>query len=256
MLKDLLFNLKLTCNACGREIFEGYFCKECIEKMELNTKYCVKCGRSVLNDAGVCSYCYGNRVYFDKARSVYSYKEPVSFLIKSLKFKGKKYLAEIFGEILTPYVVRDFVDADIITCVPMHEKDLKRRGYNQTELIARKISDILGFKFDTVVEKFKHTKKQIKLNKKERLVNLKSVFKVIDKKKVFHKRILVIDDVMTTGATAEAISEKLFNAGAEKIYFLTVASVGEKELKKDKKLSWFAKIFRKKSLHKTKNSVK
>ncbi len=256
MLKDLFFDLKLTCNACGREIFEGYFCKDCTEKMELNTKFCVKCGRSVLNDAGVCSYCYGNPIHFDKARSVYGYKAPVSGLIKSLKFNGKKYLAEIFGEILSPYVIRDFADADVITCVPMHEKDFKKRGYNQTELIARKTADVTGYSFDMLVEKFKRTKKQIKLGKKERLNNLKSVFKVIDKKKVFHKRILVIDDVMTTGATAEAISEKLFDAGAEKIYFLTVASVGEKELKKDKKLSFFAKVFKKKCLHKNKNSVK
>lgn len=256
MLKDLFFNLKLTCNACGREIFDGYFCSDCAEKMELNTKYCVKCGRSVLNDAGVCSYCYGNRVYFDKARSVYSYKEPVSFLIKSLKFNGKKYLAEIFGEILSPYLIHDFGDADVITCVPMHQKDLKKRGYNQTELIARKIANTTGYSFDVLVEKFKRTKKQIKLSKKERLVNLKSAFKVIDKKKVFNKRILVIDDVMTTGATAEAISEKFINAGAEKVYFLTVASVGEKELKKDRKVSFFAKIFKKKCLHMNENSVK
>ena len=262
MIKDLFFNLKLTCNACGCEIFAGYFCKECAEKMKINDKYCFKCGRSVISEGNICSFCYGKGQFYEKSRSAFLYIEPVSMLIKSMKFNGKKYLADIFGEILAPFVIKEFADADLITYVPMHKKDLRKRGYNQTYLIAKKICLLTGYKFSDVLEKTVRTKKQIKLNKNERLFNLKQAFSVKDKNEIKYKNVLVIDDVLTTGATAEAISERLYRAGAETVYVLTVASVGEREMKRKeekkngKKPSFFGKIFKKKCLHKEKNSVK
>ena len=248
-LNDLFFNTKLTCNVCSREIFKGYFCKDCQESFVYNEKYCSTCGRSVLNQAYRCNSCSNRLLYYSQARSVFCYMPPISTLIKSYKEKGRKYLGKIFGEILYPYVVKYFSGTDIITCVPMHEKDLKARRFNQTEIICREIENKLGYKFEHLLVKTKRTKDQRKLGKDDRRINLKSAFKVKDKSIVKGKNILIIDDVMTTGATVEALSERLISAGAQCVNVLTIASVGEKELKektnKTESKNWFKRIINK-----------
>lgn len=244
-LEDVFFNTKLTCNICSREIFKGYFCKDCEDSLVYNEKHCNTCGRSVLNETYRCNSCSNRQLYFSRARSVFCYLPPISTLIKSYKEKGRKYLGKIFANILYPYVVKYFSGTDIITCVPMHEKDLKARRFNQTEIICREIENKLGYRFENLLVKCKRTKDQRKLGKVDRRINLKSAFKVIDKSLVKGKNILIIDDVMTTGATVEVLSERLISAGAECVNVLTISSVGEKELKEKKNKPRRKNIFQK-----------
>lgn len=258
-LNDLFFDIKLTCNACGRENQEGYFCKDCQEIIQYNNVICNHCGRSVINSEQFCNSCQGRETYFDKARSVFRYESPIAEMLKGFKYSNKRYLAKVFADICSYLIVKDFADLDFIINVPMHVKDKKKRGYNQTELLCNELVLATGYKFEKgLFTKQKRTVKQVTLSREDRLKNLQDAFVLTDKKAVKDKVVLVVDDCMTTGATVEAISQKLKKAKAKKVYVLTVASVGERELnnRKKKKLSIFAKFLQKMGLHKGKNVVK
>ncbi len=258
-LNDIFFNLKLTCNACGKENREGYFCTECQDKIEYNEVFCDKCGRSVINKEMFCNSCQGKELFYEKARSVFRYTSPISDMILAFKYSGKRYYSKIFSEVLAYHLLKEFTDVDMIICVPMNEKDKRKRGYNQTELLCKELSKISGYRFvNNVFIKEKRTARQATLTKEERRKNLLNAFKLTDKKLVRDKVILIVDDCMTTGATVEILSQKLSMAKAKRVYVVTVASVGEREMEKikNKKMSIFAKFLQKMGLHKKKNVVK
>ena len=106
----------------------------------------------------------------------------------------------------------------------MTEKKQKKRKFNQTELLANSISTIINLPVVTVIEKIKETPAQAGLTRKDRLENLTGAFKVIDKQAVLGKTVLLIDDVLTTGATAESVAKKLKKSGAKKVILLTACS--------------------------------
>ena len=127
--------------------------------------------------------------------------------------------------------LREFVAADVLVPVPMTEERRKSRGYNQAELIAENLSGLINVPVSDKAVKIKETERQATLNAKERAENLKGSFKAY-KKDFRNKSVAIVDDVLTTGATADELARVLKRAGAGKVYVLTVASVAlDKELK-------------------------
>lgn len=112
---------------------------------------------------------------------------------------------------------------DLVTWVPIHPRKLKLRGYNQAELLAKALSFNLGLPCMDLLSKKKETKPQSKLNREERLKNILGVFEPKPSIMVFGKRILLVDDVITTGATASECARVLKKMGAEKVYVLALA---------------------------------
>ena len=106
----------------------------------------------------------------------------------------------------------------------MTEKAKRRRGYNQSELLAKSLSEKIGVPTLECLAKVKETKGQVTLRRSERFKNLIEAFRVTDKKAVKGKTVVIVDDVTTTGATAQALAELLKKSGALKVYLLTVAS--------------------------------
>lgn len=220
------FNTKWKCLSCGREIFEGNFCKECEDILPFNEGYiCNHCGRKVIASEEYCLTCKGILVSIDKARSSFNYDKPISNLIQSLKYYGKRYLAEVFAEYLVNTYNENEFCADLVVYPPMSKKAKRKRGYNQAELIAKSFAEKLNLEVKDVLTKNRETERQAKLNRSQRLKNLTDVFHVSDRKAVKDKNVLIIDDVSTTGSTAEAVAVKLKRAGAKTVYLLTVASV-------------------------------
>lgn len=227
-LRKTLFNETWTCNLCDREIFEGYFCQDCIEKLPFNNKdICFHCGRKVSVPTNNCVTCKNKLVSIDKGRSVFEYKDEIAMLIQKFKFENKRYLAKAFAFYLEKEYLKGYFNADFITYIPMSDKRLKERGYNQTELLAKELSIRVGVPVKQVLQKEKETPHQVGLTREERFKNLSGSFKVINKKELTDKTVLIVDDVTTTGATGEVVAELLKRKGAEKVYLLTVASVGE-----------------------------
>ena len=225
VLQKTLFHDRWTCNACGKEIFADYFCEECLNKVvEIAENKCNHCGRLTAYPTKFCDSCKEVNINFDRALSVFDYKEPISFLIQNFKYKNRKYHAKYFAEKLYSLYEKEGISADVVTYVPMHEDRLEERRYNHAEILAREFSSLTKIEVKPLIEKVKETERQATLSFKDRLKNLSSSFKA-DKQQVNGKRVLVIDDVLTTGATADVISKTLKKAGASAVIILTVASV-------------------------------
>lgn len=221
-----LFNRKWRCLACNDEIFEGDFCKACEKSLPIiGENRCAHCGRKTALPVDYCLNCKGRLTEIDKSVSVFNYEEPISRLIKKLKYYNCKYLAEPLSEYLIKAYKESGISADAVVFVPMTEKSRKKRRYNQSELLAKAFSRLSGVPVVDALVKTKETERQAKLSAKERKDNLINAFRVKSRTAVKDKNIVIIDDVTTTGSTGEAIAGKLKKAGAEKVYLFTVASV-------------------------------
>lgn len=229
-LKDLfsnsLFNVKWKCLNCGKEIFEEKaFCEKCYEKLPFNDKIiCAYCGRQVVAPENYCTTCKGKLTSLDCCRSFFVYEKPISTLIMRFKYGNHKYLVDYFADCLSKIYFKYYFNADFFVYVPMTAKSEKKRGYNQAKLLAEKLSQLTEVPVIQCIEKVKETKRQATLNREQRLKNLKDAFRVIDKKVVKGKSIVIVDDVTTTGATANYIAVRLKKAGAKNVSLITVAS--------------------------------
>ncbi len=225
-IKKALFNVTWTCNVCGNEVFNSdYFCKTCIESLPIiNENFCEHCGRLTVYPTSYCDSCKQKNINFDKARSAFSYEEPIDKLIQNYKYNKKLYLVEVFSYYLVGILLNNFSDADIITYVPSTKARIKERGYNQSKVLAEEVAKTIGKTCVETSVKIKDTLRQATLNADERLDNLRGSFKIINSS-VKDKNVLIIDDVLTTGTTSDYLAKLFKRAGAKKVYLLTIASV-------------------------------
>lgn len=214
-----------TCDICSREVFSGErVCTRCFAALPHIREGCPLCGRAV-GEAGLCLDCKERPLAVDLARSAFVHTGEAARLV--LRFKdGERYLYRTLCDLLLPLPPE--LAADAVVCVPMTEKSRKKRGYNQSELLAREISRRCGLPFLNVLQKTRDSLPQKTLGRREREENLKGCFKVIDRAAVKGKRLLLLDDTMTTGATASELGTALKHAGAVKVSLLTVTSVPRK----------------------------
>lgn len=225
-ITNILFPRDFTCDICGVETFEGNLCPSCKRDLIFNDgAVCPLCGRKFFSGE-ICLDCKEEPPAFKGAVSAIVYEGGGAFLIKKFK-NGNGYLKEYFADLLAKKL-EAFPPADGIVFVPMTKRALKRRGYNQAELIAKALSVRTGIPvIRGALEKVRDTDEQKSLSKSERAENLKSCFKAA-KKQVSGKTLLLVDDVMTTGSTAKAVCTALLKAGAKEVYLATVASVEHK----------------------------
>ena len=223
-LRDLFFPENFTCELCGREVFDGSrLCEDCSERVVFNDgTTCPKCGRRTPVDA-LCLDCKAQFPIYDKAVSALTYSDGAQALILAFK-STRPYLKNYFADLLADKC-RQLNDAEAVCFVPRTEAARHKRGYNQAYLLAKELATRLNLPLiKKAIAKVKETASQKTLSKRERESNLKSVFKA-DKELISGKTLIVVDDVLTTGATADAICAELKKRGAAKIYFVTVASV-------------------------------
>ena len=226
-IKDALFYERWTCNVCNKEIFSGYFCEDCLQKIEkISTSKCKHCGRVTPYPVNFCDNCIEKNVNFNIARSVFNYEPPISYLIQNFKYKNQKYHKRYFAEELFNLYKSEKLNCDVICFVPMTEERFNQTGYNHAELLSQEFSNLSKIPIVDALQKIKETPRQATLSLSERLKNLKSAFKVKGKL-IKDKKVLIIDDVLTTGATCDTISKLLKKNGATKICVLTVASVSK-----------------------------
>lgn len=136
-------------------------------------------------------------------------------------------MAEAIGRILHDRIVITNICFDVIIPIPIHKVKLKTRGYNQASLMALALSEFTGIKADIkAVKRVKKTKANKKLGAEQRAENMKNAFAVTEtgKRKLKGKDILIVDDIYTTGATVDACAKMLKEAGAGKVYVLTLAA--------------------------------
>lgn len=219
-----------TCDICSREVFAGErICEACdLALPRIGAGFCPFCGRKVL-EPGACLECKQKPLKTAKARAVCVYEGEAARLV--LRFKrGAKYLSRTLGYLMLFVLAEEFKDSDALVFVPMTKKAERRRGYNQSRLVAEELSKQSQKPLLDCVEKVRETESQKALGRREREENLAGCFRVTDKAAVKGKRLLIVDDTMTTGSTASELAEVLLRAGAEEASLLTFASVPQKLL--------------------------
>jgi ComF family protein len=155
------------------------------------------------------------------------YDGAVRTALHRFKFQKRKRLAEPLGVLLVNYLGQaaslKMKELDSIIPVPLHRKRLRQRGFNQVELLARMIGRYYEVPVVESLERLKNTKPQFDLPKAERLANIKGAFRVSRPKEVYNKRVLLLDDIYTTGATIAECAKTLSTAGARRIEVLTLS---------------------------------
>ena len=228
-----MFPADFVCDICGRETFGTNICDVCAKSLTYNDKeVCPVCGRKTVRSE-FCIECKDKPPLYEMAASAFVYEGSAAYLIKKFK-NGGGYLKDYFADKICK-AIKEFPEYDCTVCVPMTRRAKSRRGYNQSELLAKAVAQRVGKPYiKGAVEKRKETDEQKTLSRKERNKNLAGCFRVVKREAVKGKRVLVVDDILTTGATADEMARALLKAGAKAVYIATVASVEYKLASREK----------------------
>lgn len=236
---DILSNVisPPVCLSCRKRlslVSKAKFCYECSKSYKTVGEYtCELCGKPVLPGSDrVCVECKPKKIYFDKNISRYCYSGCIKNAIHNMKFKKQKWIAYEFGDLLLKTIKEEYGDIafDMIIYVPMSATHIYERGFNQSCEIASRISKGINVPIDDkILYKNSNIKTQSGLSRKERIENVKDAFFIRHSERVCDKIILIIDDVLTTGATLNQCAKILKKAGATAVYTATVATTKRDE---------------------------
>lgn len=223
-------NICQICNVFDNSINDTYICDSCykmLEKIQGNT--CKICNKSLshIPDLIICEECLREVKNFEMSKSPFHYKGTVKKLIHDYKYCNKTYYYKLFGYLLVQYMKEnDYTNFDYIMSVPLHKIKLRKRGYNQSKLLAKYIEKYFNISYIDVLKRVNNTEKQSNLSKYARQKNLQNAFTIKNNKVIKlieGKSILIIDDIFTTGTTVNECSKILKLHGADKVYALTLA---------------------------------
>lgn len=227
---DLIYPSKTICYSCGNIIKreEKYsLCPNCYNSLPFIPEHsCNKCGipLRMIEDGPNCEECKNTFYFFHKAISVVKYEEVVKRLIYRFKYSNHTYLSRTMGAMMANKLKAEGIKTDLIIPIPLYKNKEKERGFNQSVLLSKYISEKINIPVNTNnLIRVKNTKVMHSLSKKERVQNVKDAFKVVDKWVIKNKSILLVDDIFTTGATVNISSKLLIEAGAKLIIVLTFA---------------------------------
>lgn len=200
-----------ACIFCGAEISVGDFCCEaCKQNVRVNTTI-----RKMPLATGVTLQC----------RALYRYDGAVRRAILNLKFYDRKEVGAVLGKRMAedPAISKIASRVDVITAVPLSKKRYASRGYNQAALIAQALAEQCGVRYVEILEKYRENAEQSTLDKQDREENVRNVYRIAKGMQFHGKEVLLIDDIVTTGATLRACAEVLYDAGASCVFAATFA---------------------------------
>ncbi len=226
ILLDLLFPRR--CPLCDGILAEKerLCCRECEGKLPwVRGPVCMKCGKPVSGgEQELCGDCRVIRHSFDRGAAAFTYTGEMRQSVYRMKFENRRDYLDFYGEAMARSGARllERWRPEALVPVPMHWRKKRLRGYNQSELLAERVSRITGIPVDKdLLRCRKYTRSQKVLSRRERLRNLSGSFAVREAGRL-PRRVLVIDDVYTTGSTMDAVSGALKDAGISQVNFLTL----------------------------------
>lgn len=230
-MKEIILNVLFPklCVNCGKE--GDYICNKCDLFISESILICPVCGNS--SPSGETHSNCVNKYGLDGLISIWDYDGLVKKLIYKVKYDNVTDIITMFIKKTFGLIAKDhdrfstflsFVNSSNthITYVPMYVRRAKRRGFNQSEIIARQIGSIFCHKRVKLLNRLINTKSQTGLDKKERLQNIKDSF-VLNRDKHISRNVLLIDDIFTTGATMHECCKILKQAGAQRVWGFTLA---------------------------------
>lgn len=233
-MRDVLINLlfPLCCPICDDivPVGEGKVCRSCRSKIRYIVEpTCRKCGRQLNDHAKVfCMECEKTKHIFDRGMALYDYQSMKKSIFR-FKYKGRREYAKFYAEDIYLHLKAQIqsMGIDMIVPIPLHKSRKKSRGYNQAELVAKHLSRITGIPMqNNLVKRVKKTVPQKQLDSRARQNNLKKAFNINPNGVKLGRRILLVDDIYTTGSTIDAVAYVLKCHGVETIYFITLC-IGE-----------------------------
>jgi ComF family protein len=228
-LADLCF--PPSCLACGVALPQSaiLFCPDCLRRITfIREPYCSCCGTVfAAGTSHLCGRCLRQGWHFDRARAVLVYNETAARAILGLKFGGRKAALATFGRLKEQSrAIRDLVVPDAIIPVPLHGNRLRRRGFNQSLLLARAFFPDQRRRINkTALTRRRDTVSQTGLDGAARRSNMRDAFVVSRPEAVRGQNLLLVDDVFTTGTTVNECARVLKQAGAAQVEVLTLARV-------------------------------
>ena len=226
---ELIYPDNIYCICCGSYIDKtrNYsLCNDCTEKLHwINGRSCRKCGKA-LQDTYAGNICYDCLMYdhaFDTGLSCVTYGLYERAMVLDFKYKDKPYIGHKLGEIMGDRLLCEDEIFDLIVPIPIHRKRREERGYNQAEILAKKVAKKTGIEYNkSVLKRVKDTSVMRKLSPLERRENLRGAFESSGYAR--GKSILLIDDIYTTGATADECAKVLKDSGAVSVTIMSFAS--------------------------------
>lgn len=222
----------LLCGETLKEFQDDRPCSLCLSRMKFfSHPRCPRCGLVFMTASGddhLCSGCLNEERYFTKARAIGPYEGVLLEAISRFKYQKASRLAKPLGMLLAEYEDPEFPfsEFDLLLPVPLHSKRLRERGFNQSLLLAGRVSRKHAISLDfTSLQRTRHTDPQTQLSGAERQKNIRGAFEVRRPGAIRGKKILLIDDVFTTGATVQECAKVLLKAGSKRVDVLTLARV-------------------------------
>ncbi len=205
VFENLVFPTDMKCLFCENDVpdFEHKpYCDECEKVIEFNNKNrCLICSEPIDNEAMVCDFCQKNKRNFKKAICPFVYSGKVRNSILGYKDSNKRYLAKTYARFIAEDLKREEVVVTRLTYVPLSDKKKRKRGFDQAELLAKELAKLIDVEAEKMFVRVVDGKTQKFSSFKERYENIKGVYKLTDVKLDKNDTVLIVDDVITTGAT-------------------------------------------------------
>jgi ComF family protein len=224
------------CAACNNPNYGdgngGHICSECYFDIKRHVPpFCLRCGRGLREiksiQNGVCPACLNRHYDFQEAWSLCSYEGITKELIHRFKYNQKIQYKTIFENLFREFFATFQIlrDIDFIVAIPLHATRLREREYNQSEILAQIVSEIIQKPVvSDILVRLRNTKSQIDLDEKNRVKNIKGCFGIKNTARLNSKSVLLIDDVLTTGVTLSEAAKTIEESNPSKISVLTLAS--------------------------------
>lgn len=227
MLLDMLY--PRHCPLCDTILSfgEGMVCDTCRKQQKIMTPpYCMKCGKTIEdNEEEYCKDCHAIMKSYNRGFPVFAYTGAIKHALYEFKYHNQRSYGDYFAECIVKQYGAQLksLQLDGLVPVPIHRDKRRARGYNQAHVLA----DALGKRihvpvYPSYIQRIVKTSPQKELNDKTRMKNLKNAFK-IGQNAIELKKVLLVDDIYTSGATIEACTKVLLEAGVENVYYTSVA---------------------------------
>ena len=221
MALDLLFPQR--CVGCGRE--GDFLCYSCCQSLpRIMPPLCPRCGKP--QPSGIlCPSCVGWQTEIEGVRSPFRFDGVIRQAIHQLKYRNLRALAQPLAKLLKDYLITNATPGEVLVPVPLHQKRLKERGYNQSQLLARELSKLVNLPVvDDCLIRQRYALPQARTSSvEERRSNVANAF-ICRNHRLQDKQVLLIDDVATSGATLNACASALKTAGATSVWGLVLAT--------------------------------
>jgi competence protein ComFC len=220
-----------VCAVCSNDVEPAeYLCAECESKIaRIVPPFCAKCSEpfaGAITNPFDCANCAHRELYFDAAVSAFRSRGIVRHIILDFKYGRQVHLRHLVSSWLCAALDDDRLrdrEFDLIVPVPLHPARRRERGFNQAALLAETLSKRMSIPSRPLLERVRYTTTQTAFDRTERMANLRGAFRLRKNEKMQQLRVLLIDDVLTTGSTLSECARILKAAGAASVYAATAA---------------------------------